>query len=75
MTTYLPFALFGLWSLACVLLGAWMTHRKQIQAPPLPDFADAERMFNWIRTGKAEKPTDGAESPPVEGKDGVNFEL
>lgn len=75
MTDYL---LFGLWTLLCVTAGAWLMHRKQQSAPPLPDFYDANKMFNWIRTGKAE-PQDGAVPPPIDAPDekppGVNWEL
>ena len=32
----LELMIFGTWSLACVFAGAWLQHRKQIDASPLP---------------------------------------
>jgi hypothetical protein len=56
-------ALFGLWSAGCVVLGAWLTHRRQAALAPVS--FDPHRMFNWMRTGKAAKAPED-ESPPIE---------
>ena len=65
---------FGLWSLLCVFVGAWLTHRRQYGAGPLPDLYDVKRVATWIRTGKTDpNPTD--EPPPAPEKTGTQFEL
>lgn len=75
MQDILPFAAFGLWSVLCVFLGAWLMHRKQSNLSPLPEFKPAE-MFNWMRTGKTQG-NEGDEPPPYDQPDTkpVNYQL
>ena len=66
------FALFGTWSLLCVLAGAWIGGRQQSTAglPPI----DPQKMFNWIRHGDADgDPKD--KEPPLEEDKGSDFQL
>ena len=58
--------LFGIWSLVCIAVGGWMTHRRAQGMSPIPGF-DVNEMFNWMRTGKT-APEDESESAPIEQK-------
>jgi len=52
---------FGLWSASCVVMGAWLWHRSRFRESPVPDLADAQSIFDYIR-GKSDK-DDAPDSP------------
>lgn len=58
--TVLSLLAFGVWSGLCVGYGIRVGRYRQA----LSVQANAEEMFQWIRTGKT-KPRDGADSPPL----------
>lgn len=56
--------LFGLWTLACVMVGDRLGRGKSAAQARI----DVEKMFNWIRTGKADGKSGDAR-PPVDIQD------
>lgn len=72
---FLEFALFGIWTLIAMFVGAFLMHRKQERLSPMPNF-DPAAMLNWVRTGKVEK-KEGDDAPPFDPEvtRPVNFEL
>lgn len=58
-TLLLAFALFGLWTVACVMVGAWLGHRRSLGLNPAPDL---EAMLAAMK----QEPQPGPEIAPDE---------
>jgi hypothetical protein len=56
----LDLILFGVWSLVCVVVGAWLQHRKLIGASPMPSFG------RWEQESREDEDTSPA--PQRKGK-------
>ncbi|MFP4145301.1 MAG: hypothetical protein ACLFV3_09170 [Phycisphaeraceae bacterium] len=62
-TPIVLFALFGGWSVACLLLGYALGARQQPAAADYaPPLFDAQKFEQWVKTGQAEPSPDAEEA-------------
>lgn len=58
----ITFALFGAWTLLCIVVGAWLMHRKQARQSPMPPMFEKVEQLVHACMGK---PGDGQDDEPA----------